>query len=226
MMAAVDLHDGLRWTAELPQMASVGVRFQRLLHISCRLQMTLVAVQVEIPTIWEHAGNDTFLHLHVSRGSSRGTEGSISGTVKHTPPGTAQNNQEFYSEPLSSSSGAAPAEQRWLCSQGTSAETDILSRAWADTHPLRIISLPLLQHVYFEYIWSIHSNFPTNKPFQKSPSRLPLACNCSLPEATGGWGSPPEVEGALFWSDSVLHSDWSHHWNEKGLYHKKRDHST
>ncbi len=49
------------------------------------------------------------------------------------------------------------------------------------------------QHVYSEYIWSIHSNFPTNKPSQKSPSHLltcPLSAVAIPTKASGGWESP------------------------------------
>lgn len=49
------------------------------------------------------------------------------------------------------------------------------------------------QRVYFEYIWSIHSNFPTDKPSQKSPSHLltcPLSAVATPPMASGGWESP------------------------------------
>lgn len=70
MVAAVDLCDGLRWMANLSQMAGVEVRLQRLLHMWRRvflLQVTFVVGEVEILTIWQHAETTLFFHFYISR---------------------------------------------------------------------------------------------------------------------------------------------------------------
>ncbi len=69
MVAAVDLCDGLRWMANLSQMACEGVQFQWFLHMwrQVLLHVTFVVVEVEILTIWQHTETRLFFHFYISR---------------------------------------------------------------------------------------------------------------------------------------------------------------
>lgn len=148
------------------------------------LQVTLVAAEVEMTTIWQHVEKNNFSSVS----SVQRTQNALfPAQLNTTHLGAAQYNTGFYSEPLSSSTGASPL-------------TNMLSRACADMHVLFLsASFSLPQHFFSMSALSIFDPstliFQTINPLRNHPHTCILAAVATLPlhphpKACGGWGSP------------------------------------